>query len=57
MKKCPYNTTKKCDGLCNNCPKNIKTHENNYKIIPATNHWYFPDYEEAILARQESIDF
>ena len=55
--KCPYNSTKECDGLCNNCMKNVKQDtytEKWYKIVPATNHLRDGnDYEGAILTRDE----
>lgn len=52
--KCPFRD-RPCDGLCNNCPQNIKHHDYNYsRIVPASNHWNDDnDYEGAILARQE----
>ena len=54
MEKCLFNSAKNCDGLCNNCAKNIKHDENSkYKIVPAKNHWCENDYEEAILINQE----
>jgi hypothetical protein len=52
--KCQYNTAKSCDGLCNNCAKNIKTDVLWHKIVPATNHLNDDnDYEGAILTRTE----
>lgn len=56
--KCPF-TAKKCDGLCNNCGLDIVP-ENNHRIVPAKIESYLlnqNDYEGAILARQENMDF
>lgn len=53
--KCPF-IEKKCDGLCNNCGLDIVP-KNNYRIVPARNWCDQNDYEGAILARQESMDF
>lgn len=53
--KCPFRD-RPCDGLCNNCPQDIKEHDYS-KITPVINHWNDDnDYEGAILARQEMND-
>lgn len=53
--KCPF-VAKKCDGLCNNCGLDIVP-ENNNRIALARNWWNQNDYEGAILARQENMEF
>lgn len=43
-----------CDGLCNNCFENISK-SNSYKFASRAPYSYeLPDYEELILAMQES---
>ena len=32
--KCPYNSTRKCDGLCNNCGLNVR-HSNESSCVVA----------------------
>lgn len=54
--KCLYNQARKCDGLCNNCPRDLDGSEPyGYGTAPVHRNWNteYPDYEAAILARQD----
>ena len=52
-KRCEFNTARRCDGLCNNCGKNIKPDQfSKYKIVPASP-LPFPDYEGRCLRDSE----
>ena len=62
-KKCKWKN-QICDGLCNNCYALADSDSRDkYKIAPAKNWWSdsiyngSPDYEGAILARQEMMDY
>lgn len=52
--RCAYNTTKKCSGMCNNCPYDLPNHGfSKYNPWGELKRSHESDYEGAILARQE----
>lgn len=63
--KCEFNTARKCDGLCNNCPfdytrkveklKAAGKYTPDYSRCPVRKIQDNNDYEGAILARQENF--